>query len=142
MKITFEGTIDEIVQEMVSFLSPSAEEPEVAPGITEEDAARAEADTHAQDEEKPAKKSSSRRKTGNKAAARKKANGKAKESRDSLSDEDVAKAASEAATVLSAGAVKKALKEYGTTNVGELNQEQRLEFVAALDSMVENVKAA
>ena len=55
---------------------------------------------------------------------------------DEISDADVAKAASEGAQRLTPKVVTGILEEFGVSNVAELSQEQRREFMKALDDYV------
>ena len=61
---------------------------------------------------------------------------KATEEQDEISDADVAKAASEGAQRLTPKVVTNILSEYGVDNVAELSQNQRREFMTALDEYV------
>lgn len=66
------------------------------------------------------------------------ANGDPEDSSDSITDADVAKAASEAARELTPAVVLSVLEEFGVGNVAELSQEQRREF---MDSLREEMDA-
>lgn len=61
---------------------------------------------------------------------------KATEEQDEISDADVAKAASEGAQHLTPKVVTTILAEYGVSNVAELSQDQRGEFMTELDNYV------
>ena len=59
-----------------------------------------------------------------------------------ISDRDVSKAASNAASVLTPIVVKGVKSEYGVTSVGELDQDQRREFIDRLNVLLEEANTS
>lgn len=165
MKITFEGTPEDVAQEMMkatNFAYLSGEQMrqyevsrDTAPKDGGEDSAQEEAIEEALAYEKtkssrrkssakakpkpepeakePEKKSTSRRKGSAPAKAATKV---VQNTGDEISDADVAKAASNAAQVLTPAVVKAVLEEYGVGGVQELEQGQRREFIDQLNGLL------
>jgi hypothetical protein len=133
MKIIFEGEYRSVVREMVEFLSPRAVEENSAEigKPTPKKKAKAKA---APKEEAASPKTGSRRK-GNGAAPKEEA--PAAEEEGGITDSDLAKAASEAARLVTSGAVTEVIDQFGVGHLRELDQEQRREFLEALKAKVE-----
>tara|TARA_R110000787_G_scaffold97868_3_gene201604 strand:- start:4574 stop:5002 length:429 start_codon:yes stop_codon:yes gene_type:complete len=140
MKISFEGEVADVVTEVIAFLTYIAAEAVVTdqpiPDIEPEekpkrrDRPRKEepvAETSSQDPEaEPVEEEKPTRRRG-----RPKTNGAAAPD---ISDADVAKAASQAASRITPKAVTAVLEEFGVGTVNDLDQAQRQEFMDRLDA--------
>jgi len=131
MKITFEGTAQEIVTEIGDFLH------------LQNKLSKAESDktiSHEEAQERAAEKPKRSRKAKPEAAdeAEEKPKRKRKAKDKGIPDLEMTKAASAAAEVLTAAGVMELLEQFGVTAVGDIEQDNRREFLDTLEGLVED----